>query len=258
MMNHSPSCRHTRLVFTIAILIALVVVVLVQQSRISALKAGNANAGGPSVPPGDRTRVASEDSRETNRPGHRADDPLARARQEHLESVEEQLQEISAPLAGDMASTMFHADVKEGQSVVTGGYRTADGRNQFTILKPSLIRGPNGATQIQIDSKLIAVSQDDTARTGLTTLATNAKNTLQHAESWEEADVSSTMEKIRDSTTSEYLGEPKVVVEPGQKFTIGMTSDEHDSYTLAGTAELSPTGSGVVLKARIQQTESRK
>lgn len=157
-----------------------------------------------------------------------------------------------------MASTMFHADIKEGQSVVTGGYQTADGRNQFTILKPSLIRGPKGGTQIQIDSKRIAVSQDDTVQTGLATLATNAKNTLQHAESWEEGDVSKTMEKIQNSTSSEYLGEPKVVVEPGQKFAIEMISDGQNSYTLAGTAELSPTGSGVVLKARIQQTESRK
>lgn len=239
----------------IVILIALVVVALVQQSRIRTLQAGNADAGGQSVPPGGHARAASEESQESNQPGRRAEAPLARARKEHLESVEEQLEEISAPLAGDMASTMFHADVKEGQSVVTGGYQTADGRNQFTILKPSLIRGPNGATQIRIDSKIIAVSQDDAARTGLTTLATNAKNTLQHAESWEEADVSSTMEKVRNSTGSDYLGQPTVVVEPGQKFTIGMTSDEHDSYTLAGTAELSPTGSGVVLKARIQQTE---
>lgn len=259
MMNHTPSFRRARSVFTIAILIALVVVVLVQQSRIRTLQAGNADAGGQSVPPGGRAQAASEEPRESNRPGRRrAEDPLAQARQEHPESVEKELEEISAPLAGDMASTMFQAEVKDGQSVVTGGYQTADGRSQFTILKPSPIRDSKGGTQILIDSKLIAVSQDDIVRTGLTTLATNAKNTLQHAESWEEDDVSSTMEKIWNSTGSEYLGEPKVVVEPGRKFTIEMTSDEHHSYTLAGTAELSPTGSGIVIKARIQQTEARK
>jgi hypothetical protein len=155
-----------------------------------------------------------------------------------------------------MASTMFNADIKKGQSLVTGGYQTADGRNQFTILKPTVVRDSNGNELIQIDSKLIAVSPDDTVQSGLNSLATNAKNTLQHAESWEESDVSSTMEKIQNSDGSEYLGEPKVVVAPGREFTIQMISDDRNSYTLAGTAELSPNGSGVVLKARIQQKEA--
>ena len=175
-----------------------------------------------------------------------------------MESVEKQLAEISAPLNGDMASTMFNADVKAGQSVVTGGYQTTDGRNQFTILKPRIVTDRNGGKQIEIDSNLIAMSQEDTKQSGLDSLATNARNTLQHAESWEESDVSGTMEMLRNSTDSEHLGQPKTVVTPGGKFTIQMTSDDKSSYTLSGTAELSPDGSGVVLKARIEQKESQK
>lgn len=155
-----------------------------------------------------------------------------------------------------MASTMFNADIKRGQSLVTGGYQTADGRNQFTILKPSIISGADGSKQIQIDSNLIAMSRNDTTQSGLDSLATNAKNTLQHAESWEESDVAGTMQMLQNSSDSEHLGQPKIVVAPGEKFTIQMTSDDQSSYTLSGTADLSLDGSGVVLKARIEQKEA--
>lgn len=255
-MIPTRSPRHLRTLLTAAILIALVAAVLIQQSRIRALQADHAAGGDRLSTRLGPTHSAAEDSPEaapTTRQRRSVQDPLAQARKEHLEGLEKQLAEISAPLVEDMASTMFHADIKEGQSLVTGGYQTADGKNQFTILKPSVVRDSNGHEQIQIDSKLIAVSQDDTRQSGLDTLATNARNTLQHAESWEESDVSSTMEKIQNSTSSEHLGAPKVVVGPGQKFTIEMISDDRNSYTLAGTAELSPSGSGVVLKARIQQ-----
>lgn len=81
-----------------------------------------------------------------------------------------------------------------------------------------MIRTSHGQEQIQIDSKLIALGQEDTTKSGLDTLATNAKNTLQHAESWEESDVSSTMDAIRNSQGSEYPGAAKVIVEPGRDF----------------------------------------
>jgi hypothetical protein len=260
MKSHNPPSRRFRTILTTAILVVLLGVVFIQQSRIRSLQrinadpgeAAGANARQPSTP------VDLREPSPTAGQNRRSEDPLARARQERLESVESELEQISAPLVEDMASTMFNADIKEGQSLVTGGYQTADGRNQFTILKPSVIRDSNGHELIQIDSKLIAVSQDDTGQSGLDSLATNAKNTLQHAESWEESDVSSTMERIQNSTSSEYLGEPRVIVVPGQEFTIQMSSDDRNSYTLAGKAELSPNGSGVVLKARIQQKQSQE
>ena len=261
MTPQSPQPHHIRKILAIAILISLGVVIFVQQTRIRALEQANANA--PEREAGLNTRRQSAqaglgDTPPAARDLRSQENPLDQARQEHKESVEKQLAEISAPLVGDMASTMFNADVKAGQSVVTGGYQTADGRNQFTILKPRIVTDRNGGKQIEIDSNLIAMSQEDTKQSGLDSLATNARNTLQHAESWEESDVSGTMELLRNSTDSEHLGQPKTVVTPGGKFTIQMTSDDQSSYTLSGTAELSSDGSGVVLKARIEQKESQK
>lgn len=250
-----------RTILTIAILTSLVVVVFVQQSRIRALEQANADGPERMASPNIRTESAKAGPRHAppaNRDHRSQKDPLGQARDEHMAAVEKQLAEISAPLLGDMASTMFNADVKNGQSVVTGGYRTADGRNQFTILKPRVVMDRNGGKQIEIDSNLIALSQQDTQQSGLDSLATNAKNTLQHAESWEESDVSGTMDLLRNSTDSEHLGQPRTIVGLGETFTIEMTSDDQSSYALSGTAELSPDGSGVVLKARIEQKEAQK
>ena len=262
MTSRNSQPHRIRTIVAIAILTSLVTVVFVQQTRLRSLEQANADAtehatasdtrspsaqaGGGGAPP------AARDHRRLQ------ENPLDQSRKERTEAVEKQLAEISAPLVGDMASTMFNADVKKGQSVVTGGYQTADGRNQFTILKPSVVTDRNGGKQIEIDSNLIAMSQEDTKQSGLDSLATNAKNTLQHAESWEESDVAGTMERLRNSTDSEHLGQPKTVVAPGERFTIQMTSDDQSSYTLSGTAELSPDGSGVVLKARIEQKDVRK
>lgn len=261
MTPQSPQAHRIRKILTVSILISLVAVFFVQQTRIRALEQAHngaperevvSNTGRPSA------RAGRGDGPPATRDHRRLERPLDQAGQEHTAVVEKQLAEISAPLIGDMASTMFNAEVKKGQSVVTGGYQTADGRNQFTILKPRIVTGRNGGKQIEIDSNLIAMSQEDTKQSGLDSLATNAKNTLQHAESWEESNVSSTMELIQNSTGSEHLGQPKAVVAPGEKFTIQMTSDDQGSYTLSGTAELSADGSGVVLKARIEQKDAQK
>ena len=40
------------------------------------------------------------------------------------------------------------------------------------------------------------LGQGDTQKSGLDSLATNARNTLQHAESWEESEVASTMVEL--------------------------------------------------------------
>lgn len=261
-MNPQGSFRLSlRTIMTIAMFGVLLALIFVQQGRIRKMERGNADAAAQTAAPINHRPSAQAglgDGPPAVRVHRRQDDLIAGARNTPTEeSVANQLAEISAPLQGDMASTMFNADVKQGQSVVTGGYQTADGRNQFTILKPRVVTDRNGKQQIEIDSNLVAMSQEDTRQSGLDSLATNARNTLQHAESWEESDVSGTMELIRNSTSSEHLGQPKTVVEPGGKFSIEMTSDDRSSYTLSGTAELSPDGSGVVLKARIEQKDSK-
>jgi biotin carboxyl carrier protein len=251
--------QRIRKALSVAVLISLLAVILVQRNRIQTMELAKDQRVEHEV--SENSRKASVSARFINespadRRDQRTHQSSAGADAPQADDAEKQLAEIAAPLTSEMASTMFNADVKAGQSVVTGGYQTVDGRNQFTILKPRIISDRNGGKQIEIDSNLIAMSLEDTKQSGLDSLATNARNTLQHAEAWEESDVASTMEILRDSSGSQHLGQPKCIVAPGEKFTIQMTSDDQSSYSLTGTAELSGDGAGVVLKARIEQKEA--
>lgn len=259
MPSGTLESNRIRTVILVVVLVAFTAVILLQQNRINALEKTHevVNEHGSST----NTRKPSLQAEtvignlSSNQGRRSQENLLENSRRQRADEVEKQLAEISAPLSGDMASTMFNAEVKVGQSIVTGGYQTSDGRNQFTILKPKVVTDRDGGKQIEIDSNLIAMSEEDTKRSGLDSLATNARNTLQHAESWQDSDVSGTMNLLRDSAESQHLGQPRTVVLPGGEFSISMTSDDQSSYTLSGTADLSPDGSGVILKARVVQKD---
>ena len=263
MPSGTPESNRIRTIIIVVVLLAFTLVVVLQQISINALEKTrkDVNEHGSSLNTRKPSLQAETSHGElsSNKGVRRSrEDLLENARQERADEVEKQLAEISAPLSGDMASTMFNAEVRKGQSIVTGGYQTSDGRNQFTILKPKVVTDRDGGKQIEIDSNLIAMSEEDTKRSGLDSLATNARNTLQHAESWQDSDVSGTMNLLRDSAESQHLGQPRTVVLPGGEFSISMTSDDQSSYTLSGTADLSPDGSGVILKARVEQKDVTK
>ena len=254
----SPSKSRIPRIPAAVILASLLAVIVFQQVRIRELEQRDSKAGSMSVPSavlGKQTGTTEPSAAPSPRATRRADDPLEQARKEHTAQIEKQLDEISAPLAQDMASTMFKAEVKPGQSIVTGGYKTPDGRNQFTVLKPQLIRDASGQDSIRIDANIIGMGAEDITATGLDSLATNAKNTLQHAETWEESDVSNTMETLKKSGSSDRMSGPTIMTRPGSEFTIAIGSNETGFYVLKGTATHSPSGSGVLLQTRIEQRD---
>lgn len=194
--------------------------------------------------------------------------PLPRSRRDHAWSehesrvnqadgiaMQQKCDELMAPLREHMSSTMFHVEIPRGQSLVTGGYPMADGRNHFTFLHPEILHDRHGRKQIKISSKQMAMSQQDVIQAGLNTLATNAKNTLQHAELWDEQDVLATMSLIDTAGGSEHLGEPATIIEPGSKFLMELIQQDARKYTLHGTAELSSDRKSVIIKARIQEKD---
>ena len=235
------------------ILAALVAVIYVQDSQIRNFSATKL-AESPPVPPAKITRpIAAESSIRRTRP--RVEDAVDRARKEHLKSVETKLEQISRPMVEDMASTMFSAELTQGQSIVTGGFPTSDGRSQFTILTPEKIRLANGTEAFQINAKIMALDSEKTLSSGLDSLATKARNTLQHAEAWEKADVDTTLEQLKNSPGSNLMTSPTITTGAGQPFKVEIGSAEEGFYSLEGTANDSNDGSGIRLQARIEQKD---
>ena len=232
------------------ILAALVAVIYVQDSQIQKLNTTKL-AAPPPAPLAKITRpISTESSIRRTRP--RVEDAMDRARKDHLKSVETKLEQISRPMVEDMASTMFSAELTQGQSIVTGGFPTADGRSQFTILTPEKVRLPNGTEAFQINAKIMALDSENTLSSGLDSLATKARNTLQHAEAWEKTDIDSTLEQLRNSPGNSLLTSPTVTTGVGQPFKVELGSPEEGFYSLEGTANYSNDGSGIRLQARIE------
>lgn len=235
------------------ILAALVVVIYVQDSQIQTLNTTKLVAQTP-APPAKITRpVAAEPGIRRTRP--RVEDAVDRARKQHLMGVETKLEQISRPMVEDMASTMFSAELTQGQSIVTGGFPTADGRSQFTILTPEKVRLADGTEAFQINAKIMALDAEKTLSSGLDSLSTKARNTLQHAEAWEKTDIDSTLEQLQNSPGSDLLTSPTLTTSAGEPFKVEFGSVEEGFYSLEGTANHSNDGSGIRLNARIELKE---
>jgi hypothetical protein len=235
------------------ILAALVAVIYVQDSQIRNLNTTKLAEPSP-VPPAKITRpITAESSVRRARP--RVEDAVDRARKEHLKSVETKLEQISRPMVEDMASTMFSAELTQGQSIVTGGFPITDGRSQFTILTPEKIRLADGTEAFQINAKIMALDSEKILSSGLNSLATQARNTLQHAEAWEKTDVDMTLEQLKNAPGSNLLTSPTITTGAGQAFKVEIGSAEEGFYSLEGTANNSNDGSGIRLQARIEQRD---
>ena len=205
---------------------------------------------GPAEEPSSDGRAAAR----SHRPDGTRHDLAKESRQQELQG---RLDEITKPLEQDIASSMFNAKVSETQSVVTGGFPTADGRSQFTFLTPNRIAMADGSEAIRIDARTVAVNPDATRDNGLGSLATNARNTLQHAETWEDQDLKVTLDQLAQTHGADLLAMPRVIIKPGQDFSIMISSGEYGShYSISGSADFAATGAGFIIKARIEQKDS--
>ena len=123
-----------RVILTIVVFVGLMVVIFIQQSRIRALEKNVAETPVTEAVPNTRKAAALallNDPATAPRARQRDGDPLDKARQQHTEAVEKQLAEISAPLAADMASTMFNAVIKKG--AISGNRWLSDSRWQEPV-----------------------------------------------------------------------------------------------------------------------------
>ena len=83
--------------------------------------------------------------------------------------------------------------IQADESLVTGGYKTANGNYEMTIITLRRVQREDGREMIEIKSKIFSVTQEFVAENDLESITTNARNTLQHAEAWNSAAVTETL-----------------------------------------------------------------
>jgi hypothetical protein len=157
----------------------------------------------------------------------------------------------------NVLSAAVNAVVSPGESLVTGGYKLADGRFELTFITPKGVDANGevpGTDQILIEAKSLVVNDAFVDASGLDTLATNARNTLQHAEAWSGDDVFNTFKSASEAEGVEMDASPKVVARPNQPFAVEALDENGKGYSLTGEADFMPDGSFAV-KVRTERRE---
>jgi len=239
-------------------LVALVAIVGYRNIRKNDPSAAKASATGHAT---QRERLESEasSSREMRRPlvttGKKIDsekEEIDSLRRE-LETARTQLERITRPLEQDVLSSTVNAEIKPGETLVTGGYKTADGNYEMTFLTPRSFRLEDGREAIEVDGKVLSVGSEFVEAHGLKTLATNARNTLQHAEAWMQDDVARTLAAARNAEGLGILSSPKVVTLPSTPFCLSIGETNGAQFSLEGTVARNPNGS-FAIQSRVERT----
>lgn len=210
-------------------------------------------ASDPGVPPPDRPApdrrsewpagIAAPRVRE--RP---PSDPAARRAVERLRVEHEQL---TLPFREDALSSVVKTVVPPGDALVMGGYPTADGRHEFTFLTPRTLGADEGGPAVLLEARVVALSPDEVAALGMDTLASPVRNSLQHAETWNETDVRQTLEGDGLDT----IASPALSSVPGEGFAWKLEDGAGGLLTIEGRAEALSDGTGTLVEAAVVRRE---
>ncbi|MEM9478202.1 MAG: hypothetical protein AAGA58_00930 [Verrucomicrobiota bacterium] len=164
---------------------------------------------------------------------------------------------MKRPLERPMASATVHARLKPDEVLVTGGYEIGNGRHQFTFIQPEPTTLDDGREAIFVKSRVLELDKEAIESSGLTSLATNARNTLQHAEAWVREDFESTLEQLHSENGVDAVLSPAVVTLPGRSFKIEMGSidESNPSYAIDGRLVPAGSGRGFDIQTRIERAD---
>lgn len=179
-------------------------------------------------------------------------DDIERLRRE-LKSATAQLERITRPLGQDVLSSTVNAEINPGETLVTGGYMTADGNYELTLLTPRSIVLDDGREAIEIGANILSVGSAFAEAHGLETLTTNARNTLQHVESWMHDDVTETLRAANDAEGVALISSPKVVALSSTSFTVSIGEVDGAQFSIEGSATKNPSGS-FSIQSRVERT----
>jgi hypothetical protein len=185
--------------------------------------------------------------------------PLVRQRAEvellrlELEKARSELAQISKPLREDLTSSTVDAEIAPDETLVTGGYPTADGRYELTFLTPRSISIADGKDVIEVKASVLSVGQDFAKAHNLNALSTNARNTLQHAEAWKQTETTKTLRAASSSDEASLLSAPTITTPPETPCTIALLDQSGAGYSLSVTASRKPNGN-FQIQSHIEKT----
>lgn len=230
--------RNLKIFLTILVIVIAVLVFLGLRENSGNMAASDPNAG--SQPP--------------NSPGR---EPEHSARHDSGASEHGLLQDYQPKNAEKFSSTV-HAEIRQGETLVLGGYQLPDGSHEFTMLTPSLETMEDGSQMISIQSKTLTISPDFARQSGMDTLTTRYPTADQHAEAWSEEDMRSTLLGASTANGTNLMNAPRVTAVPGQPITINIAADEGKAHYSIETAVHTTTQGGFSITSRMMRTSPQE
>jgi len=164
-----------------------------------------------------------------------------------LKHTEAKLDELRRPMTADIMSSSLRAEMKSGEAIVTGGYRLPDGKRLYAFATPVLEK-VDGADSVRIEGRYLAITDAAGAAAGLSGLATNAANTLQHGEVWVADEQKTIIDQLAAAEGTDVLSYPAVSVRPGFSASIDV-----GGIRLKVTPERTDQPDGLNVELRLEQ-----
>lgn len=170
--------------------------------------------------------------------------------EERLLATEDALATLSRPLYANVLSSTINAAVAHGETLVTGGYLAQDGHYHFTFITPESVALDDGRSAVTLNTRVMALSEAGVTVTGMETLATQVRNTLQHGEAWSAEEVTAAINVLAGTAEQSLLAMPSVVTLPGHEARIQI---DGSGFELNARPDLLDDGSGYLLQVRLEQ-----
>jgi len=108
--------------------------------------------------------------------------------------VSENLDRVRRSLDEDVYTSTVRTVINPDETLVTGGFKTQDGRRVFAAMKPRWVTH-KGARMIKEERQIFHTTAGQLQAAGLETMATNAGNVIQHGQLWQSDALASHLQK---------------------------------------------------------------
>ena len=154
--------------------------------------------------------------------------------------------------------SQVHTPVDFGQTLITGGWSTAPGQRMLVFVKPEAGHTAAGAQTITLRSTGIEIPESLLGAHGLTTLASEARQTVQHGQLSASADADALLRELARAANSQPSTLPTITTFPGQSAEIQVGNSTGGRMNLTAIPNLATDGKGfdlqldAVLNASVQ------
>lgn len=174
-----------------------------------------------------------------------------------LPGVATSIQVQSSFAGGEVFGVRIEGEIKDGETLVTGGNLGPDGSHELTLITPSFVELDGGQEAVRVDMKVISAGAELIEENDLQSIGGNAQSALQVAEAWRTDQTKKIVESAERLEGSSLLSAPRVIAASGKHFTISMGDAGGSGYTLQGTITRAEAG-GFTIQSRLERSMTPK